>query len=100
MNKINVDSIDDTTIKDNKDAAKDKEIEILSGDRQIADTITEKNEVANINDVIQNIVDNEDQIANEKAISIDTKEELINTVERVSNTNKKSIVVKLSLIHI
>ena len=42
MNKISVDSIDDTTIKDNKDAAKDKEIEILSGDRQIADTINKK----------------------------------------------------------
>ena len=42
MNKISVDSIDDNKIKDNKEAVKDKEIEILSVDIQAANNINEK----------------------------------------------------------
>ena len=78
-----------------KETDKVKEVEMISGDAKEDNNINYNKEGANIDDLNQTIVENEDRTVTEEAISIDNKEEIRTNVEGVSNKNNKSIAAKI-----
>ena len=79
-----------------KVTAKVEEVKMISVDSEEVDNINNKIEVVSIDEVHKTLVENEDMIGTEEAISIDNKDKMkIRTnVEEVSNLNIKSRAAK------
>ena len=80
-----------------KETVKVKEVKMISIDSKQFDNINQKKEVVNIDEFNRTIIEKEDIIGTEDAISIDNKQDMVirTNVEEVSNINIKSRAAKI-----